>query len=85
MKLVCEISHGMVKWFAQNTVRNYHGLEKTKRPLILLLLLFYKQKRDQLQIHTHSKKQAVNVQQPHVQQPSTYAKPEAASEVLGSL
>ena len=27
---------------------------------------------------------AVSVQQPHVQQPSTYAKPEAASAVLGS-
>jgi len=27
---------------------------------------------------------AVGVQQPHVQQPSTYAKPEAASAVLGS-
>jgi hypothetical protein len=26
---------------------------------------------------------AVSVQQPHVQQPSTYAKPEAASAVLG--
>jgi hypothetical protein len=27
---------------------------------------------------------AVSVQQPHVQQPSTYAKPETASAVLGS-
>jgi hypothetical protein len=27
---------------------------------------------------------AVSVQQPHVQQPSTYKKPEAASAVLGS-
>jgi len=27
---------------------------------------------------------AVSVQQPHVQQPSMYAKPEAASAVLGS-
>jgi hypothetical protein len=27
---------------------------------------------------------ADTVQQPHVQQPSTYAKPEAASAVLGS-
>jgi hypothetical protein len=27
---------------------------------------------------------AVSVQQPHVQQPSTYAKPEAVSSVLGS-
>jgi len=27
---------------------------------------------------------AVSVQQLHVQQPSTHAKPEAASEVLGS-
>ena len=28
--------------------------------------------------------EAVSVQQPHIQQPSTYAKPEAASTVLGS-
>ena len=27
---------------------------------------------------------AVSVQQPHIQQPSTYAKPEAGSAVLGS-
>jgi len=33
---------------------------------------------------THTQAQPENVHQPHVQQPSTYEKPEAANAVLGS-
>ena len=39
---------------------------------------------DKIQHFHHSPNFAVSVQQPHVQQPSTYAKPEATSALLGS-
>ena len=44
----------MGKWFAPITFRHSDGLDRTKRPLVWLLLLFNKNKRDNLQIQTHS-------------------------------
>ena len=53
---VCEASDRMGKWFAPTAVRPTHGLERTKRPLILLLLSFNKHNRYRLQIQTHTVK-----------------------------
>ena len=47
-------SHRMGKWFAPNAVRRSRGMEGTKRPVIRVLLLFHKHKRNHLQIQTHS-------------------------------
>jgi hypothetical protein len=39
---MCDASHRTGQWFISNTVHHFHGLERTKRPLIQLLVLFNK-------------------------------------------
>jgi hypothetical protein len=49
-----EATHTMGKWFVQNAIHHSYGLEGPKRPLIWLLFMFNKHRRDHLQIQTHS-------------------------------